>query len=656
MQADPLEWVEKFEAEPAKQMMQRQPRAHPLPGAEEKAEPCDLFGDSRWMPLPRPKVVSPTSIPSMYQQYAPQYVGYPGYPGYPAMGAGMWPMPEPEPDLDLSKASALKTLATAMGSRVTEDMLKDVPKATFAEASRLLLAVLGFMCEGACPPMLRANVVARGPHLPLWQGLTPYVLLRDFFDADELLSLYGEESMREAFDAAAPASQGHFVTMLSRVAFIEAARPGSGRCLRAPWQGIFQLFPEISLVRALFTHIRRRCWEDCRDRSRSRSRSRDRKKTKSEANGDSQRFFLKNTGDLDDWKIQSHFKRYGEILSCNVLMDKRKKQYRGMGFITLKPEGYYKGKKNTKQMMIEWVLEESHVVNGVKIDVTQADEKPEEDEDRKREDRVEERRLARLDKEQRMLRNLGGVASHLIDRGQERLVPSPWFKRWRYRLWEALPKNSPCSWDYPLLRSFCGGLWREAVEYTTRTADKTVKEALSFFYNEEAQQWRFIPSADLLLAMGDGLVTLTVLGIFLAPSYVEPTAPQSMNTLVNMAISTFASSNPAPVPTPTLPPLTFSANPGQNRMQKGNFDDCKIFVGGLNLNTSVDQLMSSFAAYGQITDAVIMTDKITGKPRGFGFIVFESPDGVAAVLRVNDKHHVNGKWVDVKRATSDGLP
>ena len=33
--------------------------------------------------------------------------------------------------------------------------------------------------------------------------------------------------------------------------------------------------------------------------------------------------------------------------------------------------------------------------------------------------------------EQRMLRNLGGVAPHLIDRGQERLVPSPWFKRWR---------------------------------------------------------------------------------------------------------------------------------------------------------------------------------------------------------------------------------
>lgn len=40
----------------------------------------------------------------------------------------------------------------------------------------------------------------------------------------------------------------------------------------------------------------------------------------SQANGDSQRFFLKNTGDLDDWKIQSHFKRYGEILMLPMKM------------------------------------------------------------------------------------------------------------------------------------------------------------------------------------------------------------------------------------------------------------------------------------------------------------------------------------------------
>jgi len=51
---------------------------------------------------------------------------------------------------------------------------------------RVLFSKSTWIVEGACPPMLRANVVARGPHLPLWQGLTPHVLLRDFFDADEL--------------------------------------------------------------------------------------------------------------------------------------------------------------------------------------------------------------------------------------------------------------------------------------------------------------------------------------------------------------------------------------------------------------------------------------------------------------------------------------
>eukprot|EP00434_Breviolum_minutum_P013802 symbB.v1.2.012171.t4/scaffold832.1/size159137/16 len=667
MHADPLEWAEKMaqeQAEPVRQMM-RQPKASPVSGGDH-AEPCDLFGDSRWMPLPRPKVHSAQVYPQ-YPQYPgyggysgyPGYMGYPGYHAYPGysmgpaiggvMGPAMPPGTEPEQIDPSDRAMALRMLAAALGSRVTDDMLADVPKATFAEAARLLLAVLGFMCEGTCPPMLRSNVVARGPHLPLWQGVTPHAVLRDWFDDEELLSLYAGESIREAFEAATASSQRHFVTLLSRVAFVEAARPTANRCLRASWQGIFKLFPEISLVRALFTHIRRRCWEDCRDRSRSRSRSRDRKKPKSEASGESQRFFLKNTGELDDWKIQSHFNRYGQVLSCNVLMDKRKKQYRGMGFITLKPEGYYRGKKNTKQMMIDWVLEESHVINGVKIEVTQADEKPEEDEDRKREDRIEERRLARLDKEQRMIRSLGGVAPHLLDRGQERLVASPWLKRWRYCVWETLPKHGPCSWEHPALRSLCGGLWREVSDHITRTADKTVKEALAFFHNDDSQQWSFIPSADLLLIMGDGLVTLTILGIFLAPSFVDATSPPSMNALVNMAIPTFASTNPSAAAENKLPSLTFSANPTQNRMQKGNFDDCKIFVGGLNLNTSVDQLMNTFAGYGQITDAVIMTDKMTGKPRGFGFIVFENSDSVTAVLQVQDKHHVNGKWVDVKR-------
>ena len=81
----------------------------------------------------------------------------------------------------------------------------------------------------------------------------------------------------------------------------------------------FFIFPLlcVMLLGALVTHLRRHCWEDCRDRSRSRSREQRRE------DWNSQRFFLKNTQNLEDWQLEKHFQRYGYIVSCNVLMDKR---------------------------------------------------------------------------------------------------------------------------------------------------------------------------------------------------------------------------------------------------------------------------------------------------------------------------------------------
>ena len=66
--------------------------------------------------------------------------------------------------------------------------------------------------------------------------------------------------------------------------------------------------------------------------------------------------------------------------------------------------------------------------------------------------------------------------------------------------------------------------------------------------------------------------------------------------------------------------------------RKGHFDDCKVFVGGLLTTTTVDQLLAAFKAYGHVTDAMIITEKATGKPRGFAFIVFETADEVARVM------------------------
>jgi RNA recognition motif-containing protein len=50
-----------------------------------------------------------------------------------------------------------------------------------------------------------------------------------------------------------------------------------------------------------------------------------------------------------------------------------------------------------------------------------------------------------------------------------------------------------------------------------------------------------------------------------------------------------------------------------------------------------------FGIYGKITDSVIMKDRKTGQPRGFGFITYANPSVVDKV--VEDSHIINAKQV-----------
>ena len=47
---------------------------------------------------------------------------------------------------------------------------------------------------------------------------------------------------------------------------------------------------------------------------------------------------------------------------------------------------------------------------------------------------------------------------------------------------------------------------------------------------------------------------------------------------------------------------------------------CRLFVGGLDWNTTVEVLRGVFSEFGAITDAAILTDRATGRSRGFGFV------------------------------------
>lgn len=75
----------------------------------------------------------------------------------------------------------------------------------------------------------------------------------------------------------------------------------------------------------------------------------------------------------------------------------------------------------------------------------------------------------------------------------------------------------------------------------------------------------------------------------------------------------------------------------------------KIFVGGLSANVTEVEFRSYFEKFGCITDVVIMYDSATHRPRGFGFITFDTEEAVENVMQKNF-HELNNKVVEVKRA------
>ncbi|XP_066372865.1 uncharacterized protein [Miscanthus floridulus] len=73
----------------------------------------------------------------------------------------------------------------------------------------------------------------------------------------------------------------------------------------------------------------------------------------------------------------------------------------------------------------------------------------------------------------------------------------------------------------------------------------------------------------------------------------------------------------------------------------------KIFVGGVAWETTEETFTRHFQKYGAITDSVIMKDKHTRMPRGFGFVTFSDPSVLDRVLE--DDHVIDGRTVEVKR-------
>jgi len=75
-----------------------------------------------------------------------------------------------------------------------------------------------------------------------------------------------------------------------------------------------------------------------------------------------------------------------------------------------------------------------------------------------------------------------------------------------------------------------------------------------------------------------------------------------------------------------------------------------IFVGNLDFNTSEDELRKLFETHGQVDRVSIMTDRDTGRYRGFGFVEMTSAeDGEKAIAALNGTQ-VGGRTLNVNEA------
>ena len=76
----------------------------------------------------------------------------------------------------------------------------------------------------------------------------------------------------------------------------------------------------------------------------------------------------------------------------------------------------------------------------------------------------------------------------------------------------------------------------------------------------------------------------------------------------------------------------------------------KLFVGSLPWSVSDENLKEKFQEYGTVVSAKIITDRYTGKSRGFGFVEMENPSEAKEAMNALNDSEMNGRNIVVNEA------
>ena len=78
--------------------------------------------------------------------------------------------------------------------------------------------------------------------------------------------------------------------------------------------------------------------------------------------------------------------------------------------------------------------------------------------------------------------------------------------------------------------------------------------------------------------------------------------------------------------------------------------DSKLFVGNLSFDTTENDLQDTFAAHGSVTQVDIPQDRMTNRPRGFGFVTMSSKQEADAAVYALNGTELNGRALTVNEA------
>jgi RNA recognition motif-containing protein len=82
----------------------------------------------------------------------------------------------------------------------------------------------------------------------------------------------------------------------------------------------------------------------------------------------------------------------------------------------------------------------------------------------------------------------------------------------------------------------------------------------------------------------------------------------------------------------------------------------RLYIGNLSYSTTDESLNAAFAEFGTIASATVVSDRDTGRSRGFGFVEMENEDEAKAAIEGMDGTELDGRplRVDIARPKAEG--